>query len=42
MLQGCKWWHFFPDESFKDHVKKFHELSNNSIELDMNFTSING
>ena len=34
-LRGCKWWHFFPSQPFADHVAKFHELTNNSIELDI-------
>lgn len=33
VYQGCKWWHFYPDEPFENHVEKFHELSNNTFEL---------
>ena len=31
---GCKWWHFFPFEKFKDHVKKFQEITENAYKLD--------
>ena len=30
---GCKWWHFFPFQTFKDHVKKFRELTENEYEI---------
>ena len=33
VYQGCKWWHFYPDQTFDEHVAKFKELSNNAIEL---------
>jgi hypothetical protein len=29
MPGGCKWWHFYPTETFEEHVKKFHQLTNN-------------
>lgn len=32
---GCKWWHFYPEESFKDHVRKFKELTGDFYTLDM-------
>ena len=35
VYQGCKWWHFYPDQSFDDHLKKFYELTNNSIKIDL-------
>ena len=25
---GCKWWHFYPQQSFEEHVQKFHEITN--------------
>ena len=31
---GCKWWHFFPEQKFKAHVKKFNEITENSYKLD--------
>ena len=34
VYQGCKWWHFYPDQRFQDHLDKFYELTNNSIPLD--------
>ena len=36
VYQGCKWWHFYPDQTFDEHVAKFKELSNNTIELGIN------
>ena len=36
VYQGCKWWHFFPFQTFDEHVNKFKELSNNTIELGIN------
>ncbi len=27
---GCKWWHFYPDQTFDEHVRKFHELTNDT------------
>ena len=30
---GCKWWHFYPTQSFKEHVAKFNELTNNEYKL---------
>ena len=30
---GCKWWHFFPFQKFKEHVQKFNELTENTYEL---------
>ena len=36
VYQGCKWWHFYPDQTFDEHVTKFKELSNNTIELGIN------
>jgi len=35
VYQGCKWYHFFPDETFNNHFEKFKELTNNSIQLDI-------
>ena len=35
---GCKWWHFFPQQKFKDHVKKFNEITENVYKL--NFESM--
>ena len=35
VYQGCKWWHFYPDESLQTHFDKFFELTNNSIPLDI-------
>ena len=32
---GCKWWHFYPDQKFDDHVEKFMELTNNSYNLSL-------
>ena len=32
---GCKWWHFYPDQTFQDHLTKFYELTNNTIALDL-------
>ena len=32
---GCKWWHFYPDQTFQDHLDKFYELTNNTIALDL-------
>ena len=39
VFQGCKWYHFFPEENFAAHVRKFHELTNNyyNISLDTPF-----
>ena len=31
---GCKWWHFYPFESFQNHLDKFYELTKNTITLD--------
>ena len=31
---GCKWWHFFPSQEFKDHVKKFNEITENAYTID--------
>lgn len=31
---GCKWWHFFPFQKFKDHVIKFNEITNNTYNLE--------
>ena len=31
---GCKWWHFYPSQSFKEHVEKFNELTDNEYKLD--------
>ena len=36
VYQGCKWWHFFPSQRMPDHIDKFYELTNNSIQLDIN------
>ena len=36
VYQGFKWWHFYPDQTFDEHVAKFKELSNNTIELGIN------
>jgi len=30
---GCKWWHFYPSQTFKEHVEKFNELTENSYNL---------
>ena len=30
---GCKWWHFYPSETFEDHAKKFNELTDDAYEL---------
>ena len=30
VYEGCKWWHFYPEQTFQEHVDKFHELTNNS------------
>ena len=35
VYQGCKWWHFYPDQSFQDHLDKFYELTNDTIALDL-------
>jgi len=35
VYQGCKWWHFYPDQSFDDHLEKFYELTNHSIKIDL-------
>jgi hypothetical protein len=34
VAHGCKWWHFFPTQKFKEHVKKFNEITNNEYKLD--------
>ena len=31
---GCKWWHFYPSESFENHLDKFYQFSNNTVTLD--------
>ena len=31
---GCKWWHFRPFQSFKEHVKKFNEITENVYKLE--------
>ena len=33
VFEGCKWYHFFPDQTLDEHVEKFRELTNGSIEL---------
>ena len=35
VFQGCKWWHFFPDQDFSEHLAKFYELTNHTIHLDI-------
>ena len=30
---GCKWWHFYPSQTFKEHVEKFNQLTGNSYDL---------
>ena len=32
---GCKWWHFYPQQPFEDHVKKFNELTNNTYRSEL-------
>ena len=31
MQGGCKWYHFHPDEKFEAHLKKFNEITKNSL-----------
>ena len=31
---GCKWWHFYPDQKFKEHVEKFNEITKGIYKLD--------
>ena len=33
VFEGCKWYHFFPDQTLDEHVDKFRELTNGTIEL---------
>ena len=33
VFEGCKWYHFFPDQTLDEHVDKFLELTNGTIEL---------
>ncbi len=35
VYQGCKWWHFFPDQTFQEHLDKFHELTGNKYVLQL-------
>ena len=35
VYNGCKWWHFYPSQTFDDHLKKFYELTNNTIQLNI-------
>jgi len=35
VYQGCKWWHFYPDQKIQDHYDKFYELTNHTINLDI-------
>ena len=32
---GCKWWHFFPEAEFPEHLNKFHELTNNTYSFNL-------
>ena len=31
---GCKWYHFYPFQTFEEHVDKFHELTNHEYDID--------
>ena len=31
---GCKWYHFFPQQTFEEHVEKFNEITNNVYNID--------
>ena len=31
---GCKWWHFYPFESFENHLDKFYQFTNKTVTLD--------
>ena len=31
---GCKWYHFFPQQTFEEHVEKFNEITNNVYAID--------
>lgn len=33
VYEGCKWWHFYPDQTFQEHIQKFHEITKNQYEL---------
>ncbi|XP_023327709.1 uncharacterized protein LOC111700876 [Eurytemora carolleeae] len=35
VYQGCKWYHFYPNEKFDAHLEKFRELTNNEIKLEI-------
>ena len=30
---GCKWWHFYPSQTFEEHVEKFNQLTGNAYDL---------
>ena len=30
---GGKWWHFFPQQDFEEHIIKFHQITNNSVPI---------
>ena len=32
---GCKWYHFFPDEPFEEHVRKFNEITEDAYDMNM-------
>lgn len=33
VFEGCKWWHFYPDQTFQEHVDKFRDLADGRVEL---------
>ena len=33
---GCKWWHFFPFQTFQEHVWKLNKITGNSYHLKLN------
>ena len=35
---GCRWWHFRPLQSLKEHIQKFNEITNNTYKF--NFKDI--
>ena len=32
---GCKWFHFFPFQTFEEHVEKFRELTQDEYNIDL-------
>ena len=30
---GCKWWHFFPRQRYREMVKKFHQITHHQYNI---------